>query len=326
MTDDVAAVIVQHPNVFGVLEDVRERSPSRRTRAARRLIQIFDPLSLGVLAPPGRPRRRHRRRRGAVARQPPELRRAVPRASSRRGWPTCGRHAGAHRRRDGRRRRPHRLRAHAPGARAAHPPREGHLEHLHEPDADGARRARSTWRGSGPDGLAELGRQCAAKAAYASDAADGAPRGRAASFPGAPFFKEFAVRLPRPATEVRRRAGRARVPRRGARCRGPATDVLLVAVTERRTREEIDAARRGDRGGARLMRRRGARSGRQGPPAATGTIAERSPSGRRASSFAAAGRARGRRSPRRTGAPTASGPARGGGDRPRPPLHAPVAA
>ena len=41
---------------------------------------------------------------------------------------------------DDRPRRPARLRADAPGPRAAHPPREGDLEHLHQPDAAGARR------------------------------------------------------------------------------------------------------------------------------------------------------------------------------------------
>ena len=39
-----------------------------------------------------------------------------------------------------RRRRPARIRAHAADARAAHPPREGDLEHLHEPGAERARR------------------------------------------------------------------------------------------------------------------------------------------------------------------------------------------
>ena len=68
VTDDVAAVIVQHPNVFGVLEPVRELFAGRARRAARTAIQVFDPLSLGVLAPPGELGRRHRRRRGAGAR------------------------------------------------------------------------------------------------------------------------------------------------------------------------------------------------------------------------------------------------------------------
>ena len=50
--DDVAAVVVQHPNVFGNLEPARELFAAA-TSAGARSIQVFDPLSLGVLAPPG---------------------------------------------------------------------------------------------------------------------------------------------------------------------------------------------------------------------------------------------------------------------------------
>ena len=49
---------------------------------------------------------------------------------------------GPHRRRDRRPRRAPRVRAHAPDARAAHPPREGDLEHHDEPDPARARRPR----------------------------------------------------------------------------------------------------------------------------------------------------------------------------------------
>ena len=54
----------------------------------------------------------------------------------------------------------------------------------------------------GPEGLAELGRQCASKAAFTAERLTQLP-GVSMAFPGAPFFKEFAVRLPRPAVEVR---------------------------------------------------------------------------------------------------------------------------
>ena len=49
---DVAAVVVQHPNVYGVLEDVQAWADAAHAAGAR-LIQVFDPTSLGVLAPPG---------------------------------------------------------------------------------------------------------------------------------------------------------------------------------------------------------------------------------------------------------------------------------
>jgi glycine dehydrogenase subunit 1 len=90
----------------------------------------------------------------------------------------------------------------------------------------------------GPEGLVELGRQCASKAAYAAESlcdVDGVEL----LHPGAPFFKEFALRLPRPATAVR-----DAMVERGILAGVPLEDAdghaLLVAVTERRTRTEID--------------------------------------------------------------------------------------
>src|SRR6266571_6394045 len=50
--EDVAAVIVHHPDFYGLLEPVREVFAAAHERGCR-TIQIFDPLSLGVLAPPG---------------------------------------------------------------------------------------------------------------------------------------------------------------------------------------------------------------------------------------------------------------------------------
>jgi glycine dehydrogenase subunit 1 len=91
----------------------------------------------------------------------------------------------------------------------------------------------------GPGGLAELGRQCASKAAYAHGRLTAIP-GVEPAFPGRPFFKEFTLRLPRPAEETRDalidRGFLAGVPAPWA-----GDDALIVAVTERRTREQIDA-------------------------------------------------------------------------------------
>ncbi|MGH3924680.1 MAG: aminomethyl-transferring glycine dehydrogenase subunit GcvPA, partial [Pseudonocardiaceae bacterium] len=50
--EDVAAVVVQHPNVLGILEPVSELFTTARDGGARS-IQVFDPLSLGILQPPG---------------------------------------------------------------------------------------------------------------------------------------------------------------------------------------------------------------------------------------------------------------------------------
>jgi len=88
----------------------------------------------------------------------------------------------------------------------------------------------------GPRGLVELGETCLGLAAYAK-----AALGLDAAFPGE-TFKEFAVRLGRPAEEVVRSA-RARGIHPGyplGRDYEGLDDVLLVAVTERRTPVEIE--------------------------------------------------------------------------------------
>lgn len=51
-TDDIAAVIVQHPNYYGFLEDV-DRVNQLRENKKTLLIQVYDPISLGVLKTPG---------------------------------------------------------------------------------------------------------------------------------------------------------------------------------------------------------------------------------------------------------------------------------
>lgn len=52
MSDRVAAVIVQSPNFFGLLEDISLLEPEVHRNGAL-LVQIFDPISLGILKTPG---------------------------------------------------------------------------------------------------------------------------------------------------------------------------------------------------------------------------------------------------------------------------------
>ena len=88
----------------------------------------------------------------------------------------------------------------------------------------------------GPEGLRETGETCLALAAYAKERI-----GLPLAF-DAPTFKEFAVRTPLPAREVVRRA-RERGVHPGyaiGRDYEGLDDVLLVAVTERRTVEDVD--------------------------------------------------------------------------------------
>jgi glycine dehydrogenase subunit 1 len=90
----------------------------------------------------------------------------------------------------------------------------------------------------GPQGLRELGETCMSLAEHAKDRL-----GLPIAFPERTTFKEFAVRVGRPAVEAIR-AARARGVHPGyplGRDYEGMDDVLLVAVTEKRTLDEIDA-------------------------------------------------------------------------------------
>jgi len=234
--DDVACVIVQHPNRFGALEPSRDLFGQAHAAGAR-AVQVFDPMSLGVLAPPG------------------ELRADIAVAEGQPlgnhlsfGGPYLGIIAT---RLDDVRRLPGRLVGETVDvvgrtgyvltlqAREQHIRREKATSNICTNQTLMAIAATIYLAWLGPEGLAELGRQCAAKAAYASErltAIDGVER----MFGDAAFFKEFAVRLPVPAADAL-----AALVERGFVGGVPIEDVdergLLVAVTERRSRAEIDA-------------------------------------------------------------------------------------
>jgi len=92
----------------------------------------------------------------------------------------------------------------------------------------------------GPQGLRELGETCMALRAYAQTAL--ASAGLEAVFPEKATFKEFAVRTGRPAREALA-AARAKGIYAGyplGRDYAGLDDALLIAVTEKRTVEEID--------------------------------------------------------------------------------------
>jgi glycine dehydrogenase subunit 1 len=234
--DDVACVIVQHPNRFGILEPARDLFGQAHAAGAR-AIEVFDPLSLGVLAPPG------------------ELRADIAVAEGQPlgnqlnfGGPYLGVIAT---RLDDVRRLPGRLVGETVDvegrtgyvltlqAREQHIRREKATSNICTNQTLMAIAATIYLAWLGPEGLAELGRQCAAKAAYAFRRLT-AIEGVEALYRDAPFFKEFAIRLPIGADDVLER-----LVDRGFLGGVPIADVddraLLVAVTERRSRAEIDA-------------------------------------------------------------------------------------
>jgi glycine dehydrogenase subunit 1 len=235
VAEDVACVVVQHPNAFGLLEPARELFGTAHAGGAR-AIQVFDPLSLGVLAPPG-----ELRADVAVAEgQPlgnhlnfggPYLGVIATRLDDVRRLP--GRIVGETLDVDGRVGYVLTLQA-----REQHIRREKATSNICTNQTLMAIAATVYLSWLGPEGLEELGRQCVSKAAYAAERLTDVP-GVELLFPDAPFFKEFPLRLPRPADEVldalieRGYLGGVPLPHADGQA-------LLVAVTERRSREEVD--------------------------------------------------------------------------------------
>jgi glycine dehydrogenase subunit 1 len=233
--DDVACVIVQHPNGYGLLEPAGELF-DRAHGGGARAIQIFDPLSLGVLAPPGdlgadiavaegQTLGNHLNYGG------PYLGVIAARLEDVRRLP--GRIVGETLDVDGRTGYVLTLQA-----REQHIRREKATSNICTNQTLMAVAATVYLAWLGPQGLKELGERCVSKAAYAAERLTEVP-GVELLFPGASFFKEFPVRTPRPAAEVV-----DALVGRGYLAGVPLPDedghALLVAVTERRTREEID--------------------------------------------------------------------------------------
>jgi glycine dehydrogenase subunit 1 len=236
VADDVACVIVQHPNVYGILEPARDLFGMAHAGGAR-AIQVFDPLSLGVLAPPGELRADVAVAEGQVLGNHlnfggPYLGIIATRLDDVRRLP--GRIVGETIDVDGRTGYVLTLQA-----REQHIRREKATSNICTNQTLMAIAATVYLAWLGPAGLAELGRQCAAKAAYAAQRLTEVP-GVEMLFPGQPFFKEFALRLPGPSAEVRD----ALIERgflAGVALPDAGGHALLVAVTERRTRQETDS-------------------------------------------------------------------------------------
>jgi glycine dehydrogenase subunit 1 len=232
---DVAAVVVQHPNVYGILEPVRDLFAAAYAGGAR-AIQVFDPLSLGLLAPPG------------------ELGADIAVAEGQGlgnhlnyGGPYLGVIAA---KMDDVRRMPGRIVGETVDvdgktgyvltlqAREQHIRREKANSNICTNQSLMAVAAAIYLGWLGPAGLEELGVQCRSRAAYAAARLCEAP-GVELLHPGAPFFKEFAVRLPRPAALVV-----DELVDHGILAGIPLPDAdghaLLIAVTEKRDRGEID--------------------------------------------------------------------------------------
>ncbi len=236
--EDAAAVIFQQPNFFGCLEPAPELAAAANEAGALPVVHA-DPLSLGVLEAPGRYGAAIAVGEGQAAGNVPSY-----------GGPHYGFLAA---RQEFIRRMPGRIvgeTVDAAGERGYVLTLQTREQHIRREKATSNITTNQTllalgglvyltWLG--PQGLRELGETCISLGAYAKQRlAERA--GVEPLFPEKTTFKEFAVRVGRNAHDVVA-AGRERGVHPGyalGRDYPGMDDVLLVAVTERRTPAEID--------------------------------------------------------------------------------------
>jgi len=238
--DGAAALVVQHPNFLGVLEDVPALAEAAH-RAGAKLVVSYDLTSAGILAAPGA--------QGAdiVVAEGQSLGNHLNFGGPYVGVIACTR-ADI-------RRLPGRLvgeTVDAAGERAFVLTLQAREQHIRREKATSnictnqtlnALATAVTLAWLGPHGIRELGDICLAKARYCRDRLLDVP-GTAPAVSG-PIFKEFAVRLPADPALVAERVAQdgflAGLPLRRVLPGAGLDDAMLVAVTERRSRDEIDA-------------------------------------------------------------------------------------
>jgi glycine dehydrogenase subunit 1 len=237
MTDQTAAVIVQYPNFFGQLEDVRAIVASAHSRGALAIV-IVDPISLGLLNRPGD--------NGAdiVVAEGQSLGNALAFGGPYLGIMACrdeyvrkmpGRIVGQTTDRNGKRCWVLTLQT-----REQHIRREKATSNICTNQGLLALRASIYLAVMGPGGLRRAAELSTRKAHYAAEQLAAVP-GLSLAFPG-PFFKEFVVRCEQHPQKVLAEVGRLGY--HGGidlgRWYPDLADCILVAVTEKRSKDEID--------------------------------------------------------------------------------------
>ena len=237
LTDQTAAVVIQHPNFFGCLEEAQ--AVIDRTHAAGALaIVSFDPISLGILKRPGD--------FGAdiAVAEGQCLGTSMGFGGPYLGLMTCrqeflrkipGRLVGETVDRNG-----NRCWALTLQTREQHIRREKATSNICTNQGLFALRAAVYLAALGPQGLKETAELCFQKAHEAARLLAGIPGVTLAS--SRPFFKEFTIRLPGRVPEVLaelRKTGIHAGLHLG-RWYADRPNDLTIAVTEKRTKEEID--------------------------------------------------------------------------------------
>ena len=243
MSDDVAALIVQSPNFYGLIEDQAALANAAHAGGAL-YVSCVNPLSLALLAPPGDV--------GAdiatgdaqpfgVALQygGPYAGFLAARESLTRRMP--GRIVGASVDSRG-----HRAYVLTLQTREQHIKRDKATSNICTNQALCATIATIYMAHQGRAGLRDVAELCVQKAHYAAGRIESLP-GYSLRFDG-PFFHEFVVRCPRPAAEIARgllsRRILAGLPLDAGPLAGSGPDLencLLVCVTEMNTKDDIDA-------------------------------------------------------------------------------------
>jgi len=238
VSDKTAAVILQYPNFFGCLEDVQAAATIAHAAKALCVVAV-DPVALGLLAPPGA--------LGAdivvgegqgigvsLAYGGPYLGFFATKTDLIRRMP--GRLVGVTVDRDGKRGFVLTLQT-----REQHIRREKATSNICTNVALCALMATIHLALVGKQGLRKVGELALAKAHYAAESLSKI-RGVRLRFT-APFFKEFVLQLPKSPERVVNRLVKERI-LAGVPLKSfdrSLKDCLLVAVTEKRTRQEIDA-------------------------------------------------------------------------------------
>jgi len=237
ITEDTAAVVVAYPNFFGQLEDIDQLVAAARAKGALAIVSV-DPISLGLLRRPGSYDADIVVGEGQCLGNPlgyggPYLGILACRESMVRKMP--GRVVGETVDRRGKRCFVLTLQT-----REQHIRREKATSNICTNQGLLALRASIYLAALGPGGLREVAELSTRKAHYAADRLAEVP-GLAMAFPG-PFFKEFVVRSEKDPAAVLAEVGRLGY--HGGIALGrwypELADSILVAVTEKRTRAEID--------------------------------------------------------------------------------------
>jgi glycine dehydrogenase subunit 1 len=237
LTDQTAALIFQYPNFFGQLEDARALVEAAHAKGALAIV-VADPISLGLLKRPGDYGADIVVAEGQSLGNPlcyggPYLGIMVCREEYVRKMP--GRIVGQTTDRHGRRCWVLTLQT-----REQHIRREKATSNICTNQGLLALRASIYLAVMGPAGLRRVAELTLRKAHYAAERLAGVP-GLSLAFPG-PFFKEFVVRSRHEPASVLQKLGELGY--HGGielgRWYPDLADCILIAVTEKRTRAEID--------------------------------------------------------------------------------------